>query len=153
VALDKKNIADALRSLAEDDEARTEVAKLKEHLEDIELALTAGVSRTTIHEKLCQYGLKMTKGSFLNALKKLRKARNEPGQQAKTKHNKNTQESSEAQEADKKDQEDEDSGLTRRQRGEKEAAKYLTPEAMNPLVKRVLEKQKLKEKKNESSSD
>jgi len=137
--------------LAEDDEARTEVAKIKEHLDDIERALTAGVSRTAIHEKLCQYGLKMTKGSFLNALNKLRKARNEPGQQAKK--NKNTQESSEAQEADKKDQEDEDSGLTRRQRGEKEAAKYLTPEAMNPLVKRVLEKQKLKEKKNESSSD
>ena len=48
---------------------------------------------------------------------------------------------------------DEDRNLTRRQRGEKEAAKYLTPEALNPLVKRVLEKQKLKEKKNESSSD
>jgi DNA-binding transcriptional MerR regulator len=48
---------------------------------------------------------------------------------------------------------DEDRNLTRRQRGEKEAAKYLTPEAMNPLVKRVLEKQKLKAKKNESSSD
>ena len=149
--MNKKNIADALRSLAEDDEARTEVAKIKEHLDDIERALTAGVSRTAIHEKLCQYGLKMTKGSFLNALNKLRKARNEPGQQAKK--NKNTQESSEAQEADKKDQEDEDSGLTRRQRGEKEAAKYLTPEAMNPLVKRVLEKQKLKDKKNESSSN
>ena len=122
-------------------------------MDDIELALTAGVSRTAIHEKLCQYGLKMTKGSFLNALNKLRKDRNEPGQQAKTKQNKNTQESNEDQEADKKDQEDEYSGLTRRQRGEKEAAKYLTPEAMNPLVKRVLEKQKLKEQKNESSSD
>lgn len=51
------------------------------------------------------------------------------------------------------DDDDEDRNLTRRQRGEKEAAKYLTPEALNPLVKRVLEKQKLKEKKNESSSD
>ncbi len=48
---------------------------------------------------------------------------------------------------------DEDHNLTRRQRGEKEAAKYLTPEAMNPLVKRVMEKQKLKEQKNESSSN
>ena len=76
--MDKKSVADALRSLVEDDEARTEVAKIKEHLEAIELALTAGVSRTAIHEKLCQCGLKMTKGSFLNALKKLRKGRNEP---------------------------------------------------------------------------
>jgi len=50
-------------------------------------------------------------------------------------------------------EDDEDHNLTRRQRGEKEAAKYLTPEAMNPLVKRVMEKQKLKEQKNESSSD
>jgi len=50
-------------------------------------------------------------------------------------------------------EDDEDHNLTRRQRGEKEAAKYLTPEAMNPLVKRVMEKQKLKEQKNESSRD
>jgi hypothetical protein len=151
VALDKKSVADALRSLVEDDEARTEVAKIKEHLDDIELALSAGVSRTTIHKKLCQCGLKMTKGSFLNALKKLMKDRNEPGQQAKTKQNKNTQESSAAQEEDKKDQADEDRGLTRRERGNKVAEKYLNAETMSPLTKRLLEKQK--EKKDESSSD
>ena len=66
VVLDKKTLLMRFVHWLKMIEARTEVAKLKEHLEDIERALTAGVSRTTIHEKLCQYGLKMTKGSFLN---------------------------------------------------------------------------------------
>jgi hypothetical protein len=157
VALDKKSVADALRSLVEDDEARTEVAKIKEHLEAIEQALTAGVSRTAIHEKLCQCGLKMTKGSFLNALKKLRKGRNEPAQSAKTKQNKKPQESSEVQEEAKKDQEDEYNGLTRRERGLKVAEKYINDDKLSPHTIRVLEKEKLRkqlmEKNDESNSD
>ena len=150
--MDKKSVTDALRLLAEDDEARSEIAKLKEHLEAIKMALSAGVTRTAIHEKLGQYGLKMTKGSFLNALNKLLKDHNEPGQPSKKKPNENSQKSSAVQEEDAGiDKEDEYQGLTAKQRREKIADKYITAETMNPHLKRLIAKQQ--EKDNESSSD
>jgi hypothetical protein len=155
--VDKKGVADALRSLAENEDARTEVAKLKDHLEAIEGALSAGVTRTLIYERLCQCGLKMTKGSFLNALRALLKGRNEPDQKIRKKTR--SPAANKAPEISEKKEAagEEDSSLTRRQRYEQEAAKYFAPEVMSPLTQRIVEKEKLRkqlmEKNDESSRD
>ena len=157
--MDKKSVADALRLLAEDNEARTELAKLKEHLDSIDVALSAGVNRTKIYQTLCQCGLNMTKGSFLNALRKLMEDRNKPVQQIKKKQNIPIQESSDPQGEGSKNEtvSDEDSGLTRRERGLKVAQKYINDEKMSPFTIRVLEKEKqrkkLLEKNDENNSD
>jgi hemerythrin-like domain-containing protein len=146
--LDKKSVADALRLLAEDNAARTELAKLKDHLDSIDAALSAGVNRTKIYYALCECGLNMTKGSFFNALRKLLQERNNLAQQIK-----NISED----DINAETINDEYSALTRKERGLNVAQKYINDEKMSPLTLRVLEKEQRRkqqlEKDNENSSD
>lgn len=81
-----KNISEQLRALAENDEARTKIARLRDVFDDIEAALAAGVSQSRVVKNLSDNGLVMTLGTFKSMLQRIRKERvklsNAPGQSA-----------------------------------------------------------------------
>lgn len=73
--MDKNTIAESLRALATNDKKRSETARLRDVIDDVEIALKAGVSRTTILETLHEQGFSMTPKSFESAIYRLRKKR------------------------------------------------------------------------------
>ncbi len=73
--MDKNTIAESLRALATSDKSRSETAKLRDVIDDVEIAMKAGVSRTTILETLHEQGFSMTAKSFESAIYRLRKKR------------------------------------------------------------------------------
>ncbi|MDC5123763.1 hypothetical protein NRA16_17775 [Acinetobacter baumannii] len=70
-----KSTSDALRALAKGDSNRSETARLRDVIDDVEAALEAGVSRSAILETLHQQGFKMSLKSFESALYRIRKKR------------------------------------------------------------------------------
>ncbi|EOT2876171.1 hypothetical protein ACNDVF_004990 [Escherichia coli] len=80
-----KSTSDALRALAKGDSSRSETARLRDVIDDVEAALEAGVSRTAILETLHQQGFKMSLKSFESALYRIRKKRTAAGTQAQPK--------------------------------------------------------------------
>lgn len=72
--MDKNSVAEALRALA-GSESRSETSRLREVFDEVETALSAGVSRTAILETLHEQGFTMTAKSFESALYRLRKQR------------------------------------------------------------------------------
>ena len=74
--MEKNSVADALRALS-DTGGRSETARLKDVLDDVERALSAGISRDDVLKTLKDQGFKMTKSSFASALHRLRKKRQE----------------------------------------------------------------------------
>jgi hypothetical protein len=79
-----KTISEQLRALAENDDARTKIARLRDVFDDIEAALAAGVSQSRVVKNLSDNGLVMTLGTFKSMLQRIRKERgklsNAPGQ-------------------------------------------------------------------------
>lgn len=73
--MDAKLISEQLRALAASDKNRSTTARLRDVIEDVELALAAGVSRKAIVEQLAKNGLVMTLTVFDNALYRIRKKR------------------------------------------------------------------------------
>jgi uncharacterized protein (DUF849 family) len=69
------SVADALRALATNSKGRSEMARLREIIDDIEAALSAGASRADIHKTLLQHGYKLTEKGFATALYRIRKKR------------------------------------------------------------------------------
>lgn len=65
-----------LRALAKDDKKRTETARLRDVFDDVEAALTAGVSQINVLGELKTLGFTMTMASFKSALQRIRKDRN-----------------------------------------------------------------------------
>lgn len=80
-----KSTSDALRALAKGDDSRSETARLRDVIDDVEAALEAGVSRTAILETLHQQGFKMSLKSFESALYRIRKRRAAAGKVAQPK--------------------------------------------------------------------
>lgn len=82
--MNKSIISEQLRALAENDEARTKIARLRDVFDDIEAALAAGVSQSRVVKNLSDNGLVMTLGTFKSMLQRIRKERvklsNAPGQ-------------------------------------------------------------------------
>lgn len=72
--MDKNSVVEALRALA-GSESRSETSRLREVFDEVETALSAGVSRTAILETLHKQGFTMTAKSFESALHRLRKQR------------------------------------------------------------------------------
>ena len=75
--MQKDTVTKTLRSLAEGDRSRSETARLRDVLPEIEAALGAGVKRSAILEALQGQGFTMTLKSFESALYRLRKAKPE----------------------------------------------------------------------------
>ena len=71
--MDKDAIAQCLRTLATSNEKRSKAARLREVFEDVELALSAGVSRATVLEVLTKHGLVMSLATFDGTLRRIRK--------------------------------------------------------------------------------
>lgn len=147
----KPSIADALRALATDDTARSETARLKDIIDDIEAALSAGVSRAAVLKTLHDQGFTMTAKSFESALYRIRKQRSKKEQQSDKALTHENQDKPSKEEKPQKTISDnpgpgEDlSGLTDKQRRERVADKYVNTEPKNPLLKRLLDKDKNKD--------
>jgi hypothetical protein len=71
----KTSVADVLRELAKGDKARSETARLRDVMDEVEAALAAGVSRAAVLEALHGQGFTMTLKSFESALYRIRKQR------------------------------------------------------------------------------
>ena len=71
--MEKEAAATALRSLAEGTGNRSEAARLRDLLPDIEATLQAGVKRSAVLEALHAQGFTMTMKGFENTLYRLRK--------------------------------------------------------------------------------
>ncbi|MEQ7770327.1 hypothetical protein [Xanthomonas hortorum] len=68
-------MADVLRELAKGDKSRSETARLRDVIDEVEAAITAGVSRSAVLEALHGQGFTMTLKSFESALYRIRKQR------------------------------------------------------------------------------
>jgi hypothetical protein len=71
----KTSVADVLRELAKGDKSRSETARLRDVIDEVEAALTAGVSRSAVLDALHGQGFTMTLKSFESALYRIRKQR------------------------------------------------------------------------------
>lgn len=71
----KTNVTDVLRELAKGDKSRSETARLRDVIDEVEAALDAGVSRSAVLEALHGQGFTMTLKSFESALYRIRKQR------------------------------------------------------------------------------
>ena len=76
------SVADVLRALATGDKGRSETARLRDIVDEIEAALAAGVSRAAVLETLNAQGFTMTLKSFESALYRIRKKRTQPAKPA-----------------------------------------------------------------------
>jgi hypothetical protein len=72
--MDKEKAALELRALAASDQ-RTEIAKLREIVDDIEAAIAAGVTRKQVYEVVKKRGINLTFRGFEQALYRIRQAR------------------------------------------------------------------------------
>lgn len=77
--VDREKVSAALRELAAEyaGTSRSETARLREVLDDVEAALAAGASHTTVLETLNAVGFTLTPSSFESTLAQLRKERRE----------------------------------------------------------------------------
>lgn len=72
--MEKDKTIEILKALASEADSRSESARLKEIIEDVESALKAGVKRQIVLNALHEhYGFKMSMSGFEKALRKLRK--------------------------------------------------------------------------------
>ena len=145
--MNKNSVAEALRALA-GSESRSETARLREVFDEVETALSAGVSRTAILETLHEQGFTMTAKSFESALYRLRKQR-EAGKFPKAKAERVHVSASSAAETPaaapqgltpKGDDEAESTdlaNLTPKERRERRADQFIKPESTNPLLKNL----------------
>jgi hypothetical protein len=77
--MDKEKVSAALQDLAAEyaNIPRSETARLREVLDDVEAALTAGASHTAVLETLHAHGFTLTPTSFESTLARLRRERRE----------------------------------------------------------------------------
>ena len=76
--MDRKAIAERLRALACDDKKRSKAARLRDVIDDVEVALAAGVSRSLVVKELAAHGLEMTLATFETTLKRIRQKHAKP---------------------------------------------------------------------------
>lgn len=158
------SVADVLRALATGDKARSETARLRDVVDEVEAALAAGVSRAAILEALHGQGFTMTLKSFESALYRIRKQRGTAGQKtAQPPHpapasmpSANTAPASAAAEvsaappaapeAGEASPADDMAGLDKKQKREKLADRFLGDEAKpkNSLASRLIKQEKSK---------
>ena len=75
---DKEKVVGALKALAEDyAAARSDAARLRDILDEVEAAIASGASYSAILETLHAQGFKLTLASFETTLSRLRKERRE----------------------------------------------------------------------------
>lgn len=149
--MQKNSVADVLRALATGDKARSETARLRDVVDEVEAALSAGVSRAAILEALHGQGFTMTLKSFESALYRIRKQRGNTGQQtaqpaplppvtpaAPTPAPASVSAPAETPPAASEPAGLDDlAGLDKKQRRERLADQFIKPESTNPLLKKL----------------
>src|SRR3982751_5020530 len=78
--MDTNQAANRLRSLALQSAKRSKAAQLLDLFHEIEAALDAGVSQTTVIEELRAMGLDVNPGTFRSAMHRLRTRQTEPSE-------------------------------------------------------------------------
>ncbi|AAF85617.1 hypothetical protein [Xylella fastidiosa] len=73
--MDRKAIAERLRALASDDKNRSKTARLRDVIDDVEAALSAGVPRSSVLNELEAQGLQMSIATFETTLRRIRQKR------------------------------------------------------------------------------
>lgn len=73
--MDKKAISERLRKLAASSNHRSKAALLRDVIDDVEAALAAGISRSSIVKALSEHGLEISLSTFDTTLKRIRKKR------------------------------------------------------------------------------
>ena len=73
--MDNASVSKRLRALATSSANRSTMAQLRDVIDDVEVALAAGVKRIVILEELSNCGLIMSLATFNTYLKRLRKKR------------------------------------------------------------------------------
>lgn len=71
----ESEIAKLIRDMANDDVHRSEAARLRDLVDEIEVAIQAGVSHASIHKILLTHGFTMQLNSFTTMLGRIRKRR------------------------------------------------------------------------------
>ncbi len=71
--MDKKAASQKLRELASDDKHRSKAARFRDIYDDVEAALSAGVSRERVRTELGRLGLQMTPATFYTTLARIRR--------------------------------------------------------------------------------
>jgi len=71
--MDKKGLSERLKSVSGDDSKRSNSALLRDVIDDVEAALSAGVSRSVVVDELAAFGLAMSLSAFDTALHRIRK--------------------------------------------------------------------------------
>jgi len=77
IMLDKEKVSAALRELADEHRGipRSDTARLREVLDDVEDALSAGASHSSVLDTLHGQGFSLTLSSFQSTLARLRRER------------------------------------------------------------------------------
>lgn len=70
------DVGEALRSLVQDNSARSNMARLREIFETVEATIDAGVTHDAILKTLNEKGFSMTLAGFRSALQRLRAEKN-----------------------------------------------------------------------------
>lgn len=76
--MDRSSIKERLRALASDDKKRSKAARLRDVIDDVEGALSAGVPRAVVVEELAAHGLNFSLASFVTTLQRIREKRAKP---------------------------------------------------------------------------
>lgn len=148
--MQKNSVADVLRALATGDKARSETARLRDVVDSVESALSAGVSRVAILDALHGQGFTMTLKSFESALYRIRKQREKAGQKIAQPAPLPSASAAVIQSAPVSVSQPEEvapvvsepvmddlSGLDKKQRRERLADQFIKPESSNPLLKKL----------------
>lgn len=148
--MQKNSVADVLRALATGDKARSETARLRDVVDSVESALSAGVSRAAILDALHGQGFTMTLKSFESALYRIRKQREKAGQKTAQPAPLPSASATVIQSAPVSVSQPEEvapvvsepvgddlSGLDKKQRRERLADQFIKPESSNPLLKKL----------------
>jgi hypothetical protein len=73
--MDKQVASERLRALASDDKKRSKAARLRDVIDDVEAALSAGISRADVVAELAALDLEMSLATFGTTLTRLRQKR------------------------------------------------------------------------------
>lgn len=152
--MEKGSVADALIALATSDENRSQTARLRDVIDQVETALDAGVKREVVLKSLNDHGLDMSMKSFESALYRIRKERKNstgllnPIQNTKQVSNIHTESESpgnveavtsslpNSEQSVSKDDEN-INGLSLREKRERRASEFIKDAPSNPLLKNL----------------
>ena len=139
--MEETRVVEVLRALATGDKHRSETARLRDILDEVEATLRAGVRRAAILEALHAQGFTMTLKSFESALYRIRKQRARAGRPSASPPSLRDDEGAEPN-ARHAPLPDDLAGLDKQQRRERLADQFIRPETTNPLLRRLSKEKK-----------